>query len=297
MNTGNKSIIERLRSAMEAKVKAAQKGGVNMEHNSKDRIKEEDRKVLGKFLLFVMVMSLAGCIVGFIIGVFHKKGISFTFGGEGLLNALAYVMPVFIFLFNAVVFTVLHHIFRKTKELYKACDGEDEAQLAQIESGINNCQFITEISLVLNLFLLGAGQHVILVKMEFLTIPEVHWKWLACIITVCFFAGMAVSLFYKKNAVNLYKQMNPEKQGSIYDIHFASKWEESCDEREKLILYKAGYKAFYSGQLVCIALAVISICCDLAFETGLLPLAMVMTILLSMDVVYLCTSSRLEKSS
>ncbi|MBD5536061.1 MAG: DUF3169 family protein [Lachnospiraceae bacterium] len=268
-----------------------------MEYNGKDRIKEEDRKALGRFLLFVIVMSLAGCIVGFIIGVCHKKGISFTFEGKGFLNALAYAMPACIFLFNAVVFFVLHHICRKTKELCKACDGEDEVQLAQIESGMNHCQFITEISLVLNLFLLGVGQHVILAKMELLTIPEIHWRWLSGSITVCFFAGMAVSLFYKKNALNLYKQMNPEKQGSIYDLHFAAKWEESCDEREKLILYKAGYKAFYFGQVICIALAVISICCDLAFETGILPLVMVVAILLSMDVIYLCTGSRLEKSS
>ena len=272
-----------------------------MEHNRKDRIKEEDRRALGRFLLFVIVMSLAGCILGGIVGYIssksHRTGISFTFGGEGLLNALAYAMPVCIFLFNAVVFFVLHHIFRKTKELYEACAGEDEVQLAQIESGMNRCQLITEISLVLNLFLLGVGEHVILAKMEFLTIPEIHWRWLACSITVCFFAGMAVSLFYKKNALNLYKQMNPEKQGSIYDLHFAAKWEESCDEREKLILYKAGYKAFYFGQVICIALAVIYVFCDLAFETGLLPLAMVVAILLSMDVIYLCTGSRLEKSS
>lgn len=268
-----------------------------MEYNSKDRIKAEDRKVLGKFLLFVMIMSLAGCIVGFLIGVLHKRGIFLAFGGEGLLNVLAYAIPAVIFICNIVVFFALHHIFNKTKKLYRDCDGEDDAQLARIERGINRCQFITEIALVLNLFLLGAGEHVILAKMELLTVPKMHWKWMACIIIVCFFAGMVVNLFYKKNSVNLYKQMNPEKQGSIYDMHFAAKWEESCDEREKLILYKAGYKAFYAGQLICIVLAVISICSDLAFGSGFLPLTMVIIILLGMDVVYLYTSSRLEKSS
>ena len=38
--------------------------------------------------------------------------------------------------------------------------------------------------------------------------------------------------------------MNPEKKGSIFDMHFSKKWADSCDEAEMIMACKAGYKSF-----------------------------------------------------
>ena len=47
--------------------------------------------------------------------------------------------------------------------------------------------------------------------------------------------------------VDFQKIMNPEKQGSVYDLRFQKKWEESCDELEKFTIYRSAYKAYSTG--------------------------------------------------
>ena len=42
----------------------------------------------------------------------------------------------------------------------------------------------------------------------------------------------------------LTKELNPEKKGSVYDVKFVDKWEDSCDEAEKILIYKCAYKTY-----------------------------------------------------
>lgn len=57
-------------------------------------------------------------------------------------------------------------------------------------------------------------------------------------------ANVFISIWIQQKVVDLSKEMNPEKKGSVYDIRFQSKWMDSCDEAEKMQVYQAAYSAF-----------------------------------------------------
>ena len=46
---------------------------------------------------------------------------------------------------------------------------------------------------------------------------------------IVFIAGNFLRMKLQQMTVDFQKIMNPEKQGSVYDLRFQKKWEESCD--------------------------------------------------------------------
>ena len=55
------------------------------------------------------------------------------------------------------------------------------------------------------------------------------------------------------------KALNPEKKGNLFDFDFEKKYMASCDERERMIAYQAGYQAYRSVNIVCFILLAVSL--------------------------------------
>ena len=110
-----------------------------------------------------------------------------------------------------------------------------------------------------------------------------------------FVAGNLAQLKQQQLMVDLEKEMNPSKKGSVYDAKFRDKWEESCDELEKVIIYKSAYKAYKTTALTCIVLWVVTATLSIAFKTGPLPSIAVTVIWLVQTVSYCREAMKLER--
>ena len=110
-----------------------------------------------------------------------------------------------------------------------------------------------------------------------------------------FVAGNLAQLKQQQLMVDLEKEMNPSKRGSVYDAKFRDKWEESCDELEKVIIYKSAYKAYKTTALTCIVLWVVTATLSIAFKTGPLPSIAVTVIWLVQTVSYCREAMKLER--
>ena len=97
------------------------------------------------------------------------------------------------------------------------------------------------------------------------------------------------------SATRKMKEMNPSKKGSVYNVKFRDKWEESCDELEKVIIYKSAYKAYKTTALTCIVLWVVTATLSIAFKTGPLPSIAVSIIWLVQTVSYCREAMKLER--
>ena len=69
--------------------------------------------------------------------------------------------------------------------------------------------------------------------------------------------------------------MNPEKQGSVYDLNFRKKWWGSFDEAEKFVTYKASYTTMKAISYTCMGLWLFCLIGMIFFDFGVLPLIMV----------------------
>ena len=84
-----------------------------------------------------------------------------------------------------------------------------------------------------------------------------------------------VKLGVVQKLVNLTKEINPEKKGSIYDVKFQKKWEASCDEAELFAIYKSAYRSYCITQRLCIILWLFCIIGGFVWGFGAVPVLLV----------------------
>jgi hypothetical protein len=89
--------------------------------------------------------------------------------------------------------------------------------------------------------------------------------------------------------------MNPEKQGSVYDMKFHKKWLDSCDEAEQRQIGQAAYHAFRVTRMACLVLWLVLMLLDLPFGFGPLPALAVLLLWGVMQISYALECIRLSR--
>ena len=90
----------------------------------------------------------------------------------------------------------------------------------------------------------------------------------------------------QQKMVNLAKEINPEKKGSIYDMKFQDKWLENCDEAERFAVYKCSFKTFKTMQLTGMVLWLICLLGQMVFGTGAFATIIVAVFMIIQTSVY-----------
>jgi hypothetical protein len=114
-------------------------------------------------------------------------------------------------------------------------------------------------------------------------------------IYLLFVATCVMEILIPKLTIDIEKKLNPEKQGNVLDVEFQKVWLNSCDEAQKMIVYKAGYKAYQSTNVACLILALAAFICSLTFQTDLVALIFVCIILFVNNMSYMLRAAKLEK--
>lgn len=110
-----------------------------------------------------------------------------------------------------------------------------------------------------------------------------------------FVITMAIEILIPKLTVDIEKKLNPEKRGNALDFQFRKVWMSSCDEAERLIVYRAGYQAFLSTNLVCLILCIVTFIFTFLFKTDIMGFVYVCMILLVNNVSYMTRAAKLER--
>ena len=107
--------------------------------------------------------------------------------------------------------------------------------------------------------------------------------------------SLLVNVLGQNRLVNLVKEINPEKKGSVYDTKFKKVWLNSCDEAEQQMIYKAAYKSFTVSQTMYPFLWLVCVFGIFWWDFNLIPLLMVSIIWMVQIVIYSVESMRLSK--
>ena len=241
-----------------------------------DEIKQANRKALPKFLLFAIVCTLVGGVIGYfsadvepdsLVPMMKNAGAFFGIRiAPWLMLALAILVPV-----------VCLPLYRSAKKLAAVWDGEDEDLYNTIDQKLSVVLWLANAAFILALFLITATYSV---GME--GIDNANGFVFFFISIAAFFAIMVEATVFQ--------------QKSVYDMHFQKKWMADCDEAEKIIIGKCAFKAYSATNIVCTVFAVALAVCALTFNIGFLPSLIVCLIWMVNLSVYCCEALRCSKA-
>lgn len=266
-----------------------------MKQSIQENIQKEDQVAQKRFTIIMIIAILFGAVLGFLI-VF--LGRSFITGDKsGLVTFTKIVSPFlqfYILPFILVLLTAIIDI--RTRSVLKSCrfalthwDVEDEAGAKKINQSLSKMLTLSQGSYVIAFCIFG------LICYNMVGGDSSIYHLIITFIVIATFLYSLLSFTHvQKKSVNLLKEMNPEKRGSVFDLKFQSKWLESCDEAEQLIIYKSAYKAYRVMTHICLGLTMIFTILGMAFPFGILPLLLSCGLWLVNIVVYNLESMKLE---
>ena len=250
-----------------------------MENNT---VKKDNRKALPKYLLILFVAAIFGGVLGFAAGWVGHDNISEVIA-SAVTRGLTAAAPWALLATSAASLSVIICLYRGAKGLFTGWDGEDEDIMDQAEEKLNWALLLTTAQLVLDMFFFAAA--------------ESGKSPLGGIVgLLAFVVSVFALIFAQQKIVDLTRNMNPEKKGSVYDVNFKKKWFESCDEAEQKQIGQAAYKAYTVVSTACPILWAALLLLSYAFNFKLLmPTFIVCFIWLLLQVSYCLECIRLAK--
>lgn len=256
-----------------------------------EKRKKEDKKNLIILLVATAVCAVVGFFSGMLIEKLQKAGYGMPKFTEEVIGSLSLIMPIVFLVINIILAIIAFVCIRKSKKEFKFWDGEDEDVAEKMEDRVAIPLYMSSIVLIINMFLFSVCANLDINS-------ELSDKWekiLGIVLLSVFVLSYVVVVVVQKKAIDFTKDMNPEKEGSIFDAKFVEKWENSCDEAQKLHIYKAGYAGYKVTSNVCSLLWVVCLIADLFANVGLLPMIMVCVIWLSSTIGYIVGGIKAEK--
>lgn len=261
--------------------------------NRVQREKDSDKMHLKRLLVMVCLCAAAGGVIGFFL-MFARDWISENIGikDEAVQSYLGLISLAVYFAGTVFLFAMAFFQYSRAKKLAVSWNGEDEAVMDAIEKKQNLAMLWNNMLMIFfHLFfalVIGVSGIFELARTIGTGIPELSMlriiAFLGSVPTL--FMGVILYIVIYKCVFDLQKKLNPEKQGSVYDFQFDKKWEESCDEAQKQMMYKAGYKAFRAGNMSCLGFWLISVFGLIFFQTGVFPVVCICAIWLVLNISY-----------
>ncbi|GFO84389.1 MULTISPECIES: DUF3169 family protein [Anaerostipes] len=250
----------------------------------KGEIRRENRKALKKFTLVIVAAGIVGGFAGFFgTALSEQIKASSEIWTEITGNILFYLFPI--------VFLVLHiasfGIYSKYKKIKDMWDGEDEDSANQIEEKISYAIWAEYIATALGFlyFALMLGGEVF----------DSFGLWKGISVFLIFVINVVLVTIMQQKCVDLEKEMNPEKEGSVYDTKFSEKWLESCDEAEKMMIYRSAWASYRVMGTAYVVAWIVTFLANEFFDTGLFACCIVVLLWIIQTSVYCYKSIQISK--
>lgn len=252
---------------------------------------KDDKKFFGKFLVILVVSFFAGGIGSMLVMVAGKYISLKEFGtalGYGLEVASMYGNLVYGIIL-AIVSAIL---YSQAKKIYKQWDEEDYEVYVKMDKKLSIALTLSNVGQILYFVFLSMG-------LSRMTSGRIDFSAFgAGFESMAYFLGIVVlevvCIVTQQKIVNFEKKINPEKNGSVFDLKFTEKWIESCDEAEKSSIYMSAFAAYKVTGSVCMGLLVFCVFAMTIWDIGVLPVILVGIIWLTQTLSYCITSMKNE---
>lgn len=249
--------------------------------------KKEDHKYKKGFIIFMICCFVAGNGSGIVIAYGEDMLIKASVIASDGLKAMSIYANLILALISMIVTVIL---FRQIQNMYSKWDGENEEVINLIE---RKCSYVIVISSINQIILF------IFMAIGFLRLEDLRKDNASLIIkVVIFIIGIIFSEIYvivaQNKTINFEKKLNPEKQGSVYDLKFQKKWMGSFDEAERMMTYEAAFEAYKAVQTTCMILWIVCIIGMTVWDFGVVPVCMIGIIWMVSTLSYSIKAIKLE---
>lgn len=258
---------------------------MNQEKISKktSELNKENRKYLPRAALIFIICSVAGFFCGrFFRWVQEGSSVSSFF--SDFSDRSGYLILVLTAVVDIIGLTFYLPAMIRNHKSILAWDGDDEDMAARIERNLLKMLNASNVFLIILLFLFGAG----------ICLNYQHEEIVKPLITSLCFIGYFICSYIQVRGNKDNQLMNPEKSGSVWDLQFNSNQVRSADEAEKLIFYKASFKAFRAVNIASIVLWIVTLIMAMVGNSGIFPMFCVCVIELVNIAAFSRESARLQ---
>lgn len=231
---------------------------------NKEEIKAQNKKAMPKFIVVLIVCFLLGIFLGVVSSLVPVDSLSWVTILEDALYYFTRYISVILLVGGSVVFylTTIPK-YKEAKVLLEAWNFEEESIGERIELLISKTIWKSISYMIFSFFLfcsLSYGALSLNSSMEFIAL---------CVGLLTFVFSLYIVVRLQQKCVDLIKRMNPEKDGSVYDLKFEQKWYASCDEAERFKIGQASYKAYMATNITCVILLVALVFLAPIFHLGI----------------------------
>lgn len=219
-----------------------------------------NKKTLLRMIALMVVAGMIGVVLT--LGLLKLNQTAFTgiaaqIGDFIIENSLVFYVGLLLCLFLPAVYQ-----YQKAKRNYEQIthisdDLADSYEKAG-EKSFNLSMLLNNMFLILNFMLFG------------MTFYE-NREDIFLIISVFMF-GMICSSILEIVAIKYVQKNDNRLKGEPTSLRFHQEFLESCDEAEKLKIYKSGYHAFRISKNLTLGLIIVTIISNLTFYTGIFPI-------------------------
>lgn len=196
---------------------------------------KQDKKILIKFIVTIIISAMIGGVFGFLSSRFD---VNIAQMAEMLMqNFIRFSVPLLglCYIFIGIVIVK----YNKAKAYASKATQEDEQayELADyyFEGVLSYTNYATIACFTAFGFLASGFSYA---SFDLDNLMQIG-------IGVILFVGLlAICTTYQVLAINQIKKLYPEKKGNALDVKFQKQWFDSCDEAEKALIGKAAYKSY-----------------------------------------------------
>lgn len=264
---------------------------IGQEKNTKrlETIKKEDKKSYWKFIALCLIGGIVGGAAGFLMGLMEDYMAAEKLSFPELFSQVqgSLVVPFrYITIVSGAVFWILsEYFYRKARKIQKESKDLDE-DYDRIDDTLNVCLTFANVMAIMNFLCFGIASYCMRNAGDTFTI----------MMPIAFFMLYVYGSFHMQHvAVNMAKEMNPEKKGSLYDKKFKKQWYDSCDEAERRQIGIASYHTMQVTGATCMVFMLIFLMLGMVVEIGILPMLIPGLIWLIQVVSYQISCKKAQK--
>lgn len=228
-----------------------------MKNERKEEIRREDRKWSRKFGLIIVASLFTGGFCG--VGLSWLGALD-TAVLDWLSSTVVPIAAVLVMWAVNLIAVILAGVSIHQARTLANTSQEIDEFYPQVDKKTSTALTMTTAQMTISFTAFGIAVS----SLHALEYSDDHTALAIC--GLCILAALAGLIFsliavtmLQHRAVNLLKELNPEKNGSVFQINFNKVWMASCDEAELAQIHRAGFQAYRAGHYTCLACWVICV--------------------------------------